>query len=730
MMKINIKKIKSFFFKYSSFISVCLILLFSSYLWMNDLSHSQDTLDKRSQSLSSELPITLQNSVNHRIEGLNNIGDLWIKTDDPDDLYNHSRYLEYISPFFQLEGGFLAINWINTDSIISWVYPEEENKAALGKNVSILKDGIYNYALNDSINNLSFNRTPLINLFQDQYGFATYFPLVYEGNLTGLFNGVFALNILFDTLLNGSNKIAGLSEYSVIIIQNHSYVYSYGENFTIEDSFVIKTELDLLGIKLELYLRPNINLRKSVSIIQNSQIILLGVSLSCLVGILAYNLKKQYDLVQSILREKRIIEEALFVKQKMESLGTLAGGITHDFNNILAGIRGNIELILINLNEIQTQNKDPTSNILLNDCFDGLSEIQGLINRSIRLNRQITEFSKNPTYDFDILNVNSTIKDSLKSFSKMIDQRISLKTDFIEEKLYLLGDKARFNQLLLNLIINARDAILLKDFSESTKAEITIKTRIIPKKDSLGTKKELKIQFEKNQIELNREFDIDICVQDTGIGIPPENLDKIFDPFFTTKDKSRGTGLGLTIAYNVAQFMDGAIKVESKEGVGTKIRIIFPLILNSSINKSLIQNETENTKKITYQNLGKINILLIEDERLVYESLTKYLKNSDAKVISSQNGNDGFELFKQNYQELDLVILDINLPGLNGVELYYKIKEILPHISVLFITGYSEYKIPEPDKFDLGILAKPFSLNELSRKLDSFSSLKKSDLEK
>ncbi len=729
-MKININKIKSFFVKNSSFISVGLILLFSSYLWINDLSHSQEDLNIRSQSLSSELALTLQNAVDHRIEGLNNIGDLWLKTDDPDDLYNHSRYLEYITPYFQLAGGFFAINWISTDSIISWVYPEEENQAALGKNVSILADGIYNYALNNSINNLSFDRTPLINLFQDQYGFATYFPLVYQGNLTGLFNGVFALNNLFDALLNGSHMVTELSEYSVNIIQNHSYVYSYGENFTLEDSYIISTELDLLGIKLELYLRPNVNLRRSVSIILNSQIIILGVSVSCLVGILAYNLQKQYNLVQSTLEEKKKIEEALFVKQKMESLGTLAGGITHDFNNILAGIRGNIELILINLNEIQSQNKDPSSNILINDCFDDLSEIQGLINRSIRLNRQITEFSKNPTYDFDILNVNLTIQDSLKSFSKMIDQRISLKTDFIQEKAYILGDKARFNQLLLNLLINARDAILLNDFSESSKPKISIITQKIPKERSLETKKEIKIQFEKNQIKLNREYNIEIIVQDSGIGIPPENLDKIFDPFFTTKDKSRGTGLGLTIVYNVAQFMDGSIKVESKEGVGTKIKLDFPLILNASINKNIIQSTTENTKKMSYQNLDRINILLIEDEKLIYESLIKYLENSKAKVTSAQNGNDGFTLFKQNYKELDLVILDINLPGLNGVELYYKIKEILPKISVLFITGYSEYKIPEPDKFDLGVLAKPFSFNELARKFNLFSSLKENDTEK
>jgi len=729
-MKINIRKIKSFIVKNSSFISVGLILLFSSYLWINDLSRTQEELNIRSQSLSSELALSLQNAVDHRIEGLNNIGDLWIKTDDPDDLYNHSRYLEYIAPFFQLSEGFFAINWISTDSIISWVYPEEENQAALGKNVSILADGIYNHALNSSINTLSFNRTPLINLFQDQYGFATYFPLVYQGNLTGLFNGVFALNTLFNALLNGSYIVAELSEYSVNIIQNHSYVYSIGENFTVEDSFVIKTELDLLGIKLELYLRPNTNWRKSVSIIQNFQIIILGVSLSFLVGILIYNLQKQYDLVQLTLREKKKIEEVLFVKQKMESLGTLAGGITHDFNNILAGIRGNIELILINLNEIQTLNTDPKAKILINECFDGLDDIQKLIERSIRLNRQITEFSKNPTYNFDILDVNIMIQESLKSFSKMIDQRISLNTDFIQEKVYILGDKARFNQLLLNLLINARDAILLKHFSESSKLQISIITQKIPKTLHLETKKEIKHQFEKNQIKLNREYNIEIIVQDSGIGIPPENIDKIFDPFFTTKDKSRGTGLGLTIVYNVAHFMGGAIKVESKEGEGTKIKLDFPLIWNNSINKNIIQNATENTKKISYQNLDKIKILLIEDEKLIYESISKYLKNSDAKVLSSQNGNDGFTLFKQNYHELDLVILDINLPGLNGVELYYKIKEILPQISVLFITGYSEYEIPEPDKFDLGILAKPFSLNDLARKLDHFSSINKKTLEK
>ncbi|QEE14371.1 ATP-binding protein [Promethearchaeum syntrophicum] len=729
-MKINIKKIKSFIVKNSSFISVALILLFTSYLWIGNLTHIQDDLNARSQSLSSELGITLENAVNHRIDGLKNIGDLWIKTENPDDLYNYSRYKEYIAPYYLLAGGFFAINWISTDSIIKWVYPEEENQAALNKNVSILADGIYNYALNNSINQLIFSRTPLINLFQDQYGFATYFPLIYNGNLTGLFNGVFALNNLFDTLLNGSHMVAKLSEYSVNIIQNQSYVYSYGEEFAIEDSFVIKTEIDLLGIKLELQLRPNANWRKSVSILSNFQIIIFGVSLSCLVGILAHNLQKQYELVRSTLREKRKIEEKLFVKQKMESLGTLAGGITHDFNNILAGIRGNIELILINLNDFQAQANDPTSKILVKECFEGLDEIQRLIDRSIKLNRQITEFSQNPTSEFEILNVNSTIQDSLKSFSKMIDQRISLKTDFIEETTFILGDKARFNQLILNLLINARDAIIQTALTETSKAEIRIVTRKIPKEKSKSSKNYINFQFLKEHLKFNREFNIEICVEDTGIGIPVEIIDKIFDPFFTTKDKSRGTGLGLTIVYNVAKFMEGTIKVESNEGVGTKFRIELPLLLNSSVNENVIQNKLKTTTKISYQKLNKINILLVEDEHLIYESLTKYLKNSEANVTSTQNGNDGYILFKKKYHELDLVILDINLPGMNGVELYYKIKEISPKISVLFITGYSEYKIPNPDRFDLGILTKPFSLNELARKLDYFSSLKDNDFQK
>jgi len=133
--------------------------------------------------------------------------------------------------------------------------------------------------------------------------------------------------------------------------------------------------------------------------------------------------------------------------------------------------------------------------------------------------------------------------------------------------------------------------------------------------------------------------------------------------------------------------MDGAIKVESKEGVGTKIKLDFPLILNASINKNIIQNTTENRKKMSYQNLDRINILLIEDEKLIYESLIKYLENSNAKVLSTQNGIEGFSLFKENFQEIDLVILDINLPGMNGVELYYKIKEILPGLVVATFVG-------------------------------------------
>ena len=722
-MKITIKKIKSFIVRYSSIISIILILAFSSYLWMADLQDSRGDLNERSQALSEELNISLQNAIEHRIDALFLLGDSWLKTKDPNDLYNKSRYLEYIPPVFEHEGGLLAINWINTESIISWVYPEEQNEAALGKNVSILADGIYNYALNDSIHLLTFNRTPLINLFQDEYGFATYFPLVYEGNLTGLFNGVFALNSLFDTLLNGSHMVAKLSEYSVNIAYNHSNVYSYGENFSSGDSFVIQEHLNLLGIELELYVRPNTDWRVSVSALHNSNIILLGISLSALVGILAYNLQKQYDLVHKTLQEKRIIEEALFVKQKMESLGTLAGGITHDFNNILAGIRGNIELLLLNLQEFQTHDLESQSKLLLKDCFESLGEVQKLIDRSIKLNRQIMEFSKNPTYDFDILNVKLVIQDSLKTFSKMIDQRISLKTKFVEENSFILGDKGRFNQLLLNLLINARDAILTKKISQSSNAQITIITRIVPNEKSHALKKEFISQFEKKQYKFNNEYNLEICVQDTGIGIPANNTDRIFDPFFTTKDKSRGSGLGLTIVYNVVQFMGGSIDLESKENVGTVFKIKFPLILNNSIDNNDLYDKKEKITEYSFQNLDNVNVLFVEDEKLIRESLHKYLKKSGANVFSSRNGNDGYKEFKNNYEKLNLVILDINLPGLNGVELYHKIKTILPKIPILFITGYSEYNIPIPDKFDLGVLIKPFSLNDLAKKLNQFSSL-------
>ncbi|MHA1721095.1 MAG: ATP-binding protein [Promethearchaeota archaeon] len=724
-MKISIKKIKSFIVRNSSFISVLLILTFSSYLWMTDLQGSKKDLDLRSQTLSNELIISLQNAVDHRIDALFNLGDVWIKTNETSDLYNHSRYLEYIPPVFQLEGGFLAINWISTDSIISWVYPEEQNKAALGKNVSILADGVYNYALNNSIHSLTFDRTPLINLFQDKYGFATYFPLVYNGNLTGLLNGVFALNTLFDTLLNGSHMVAKLSEYSVNIAQNDSYVYSYGENFTTEDSFVVYEELDLLGIKLNIFIRPNGNLRNSVSAINNSSIILLGLTLSILVGILAYSLQKQYQLVQKTVKEKRIIEEALFVKQKMESLGTLAGGISHDFNNILAGIRGNVELLLINLQEVKSQEYSSKTDFLLKDCFENLDEIQKLIDRSIKLNRQITEFSKNPTYNFDLLNVNEVIENSLKSFSKMIDQRITIEKTLNKTTLFILGDKGRFSQMLLNLLINARDAILAKDFSKSSKTQIMISTRVVSKKLSLGIKKEFTSQFEKKHIKFDSEKNLEICVQDTGIGIPSETIDKIFDPFFTTKDKSRGTGLGLTIVYNVVTFMGGSIKVESKENEGTKFIIVFPLVLNISIDFHDVRDKNESLTQVSYQNLDGMNILFIEDEQLIYESILKYLKKSGAKVFSNENGTEGYKTFKKNYRKLDLVILDINLPGLNGVELYHKIKEIVPNIPILFITGYSEYSIPTPDKFDLGVLIKPFSLNDLAQKINQLRLLKK-----
>ncbi|MHA1584034.1 MAG: ATP-binding protein, partial [Promethearchaeota archaeon] len=504
-------------------------------------------------------------------------------------------------------------------------------------------------------------------------------------------------------------------------------IFVSGFDFELTDHFVKSMPFILARIPLTLYLQPNLELRSQVSYFENISTFILGILLGVIIGIFILLLERNFKKINQDMIEKSQMEQIIFRKQKFESLGTLAGGIAHDFNNILSGIQGNMELTIFDLDELTEKikiNPEFLQNIgdLVKDSKENLHEIQELIQHSIEINRQITDFSSGSHSNIGLFNVRDILNFSINSFSNMIDKRIKIDKNYFGLNPYIICDSSQFKQVILNILINARDAMVGRD----GKIEISIATQ--KREHSLKLPQKIQTFVKNNKCELDHTLNLIISIKDSGEGIPPENLEKIFDPFFTTKrGEKHGSGLGLAIVYKIIHSAGGDIIVNSTMGEGTTFCLILPYISHSGEVQVSISSFSEK-KSQKFINCPNLKVLVIEDEKIIRKNLQKYLEAGKVFIFSLDNGKKGWQFYQEHYNEIDLVILDINLPGMNGIDIYQHIKGINPKQPTLFMTGYSAYDFPVFDKYDLGLLEKPFKFDELGHKiLEFYDSFKKSE---
>lgn len=705
--------IKKTMIKYASVISIGLILSFSSYLTISDINNLKEDMNEKTEIMVSQVNVAIQSEIQKRIDILTLFKELWLDVDDIDNLYSAARFETEIPSYFNVFTGFKAINWIDVNGTMRWIYPYDDNIGVLNESIVYLADGRVNLAYKTAHDTGEMGVMGVFELYQGGFGFITIIPLVYNSTLTGFLNGVFELGILFGEILRPEYGFIGIDQYSVEINFDNENIYQQGENFTQTDSYVMNKELTILdSFEILIALRPLAQIRMEVSIWNNSSILILGFTLATVVAILVQSLLKRNKQLHTSSLEKEELLQKLHLQQKMKSLGILAGGIAHDFNNLLAGIQGNVSLARMNLKDYDENSSKSKQDSLL-EVDDDLQEIQSLINKSSKIINQITQFSRSQPSELELINPSASIENILKSFEKMIDRRIKTKINLIEEEIYLLGDNSRFNQILLNLWINARDAI------GNNPGTINVKTQLIPKMVTPTTPKRIK----NNPFNISNEkifdpsWELEIEIIDTGAGIPKEIQDKIFDPFFTTKEKTeQGAGLGLTIVYSSIESMDGQIFVSSDIGKGTTFRLVFP-ILNRQYQKEVLNNEKNFEVDSTNFEIKDNIILLIEDELLIRNSIKKYLEKCGATIYTENMGSKGLKFYSNFNHRFDLVILDINLPGMNGIDVYKEIKKINSKQPILFITGYSIHGIPPQDEYDPGVLRKPFDLRLLAKKI-------------
>ncbi len=369
--------------------------------------------------------------------------------------------------------------------------------------------------------------------------------------------------------------------------------------------------------------------------------------------------------VQGILRdvtERNKMEEQLRQAQKMEAVGQLAAGVAHDFNNILTIISGYTSLMLMD----QSLPKPSAEKIL---------EIKRAGERAQFLTNQLLAFSRKQILNPEPLDINKLIRDSLKMMTRLIGEDIHIQLDLAGTVPDILADPIQIEQILINLLVNARDAIherkdpvISKTISINTH-ETVIDRRMIP-----------------NAAPDDDMRRVQITIGDTGIGMDEETRSKIFDPFFTTKETGRGTGLGLATVYGIIKQNNASIHVYSEPNIGTTIKILWPL----SIVKSAVSDEE--TSEIVLQR-GSETILLVEDNEPVRDMTSRILKDLGYNIVTAENGEEALAIFGNKGNSIDLMLTDLVMPGISGRELADKIHEQKPGLPVIFTSGYTDDQI-------------------------------------
>lgn len=374
--------------------------------------------------------------------------------------------------------------------------------------------------------------------------------------------------------------------------------------------------------------------------------------------------------------EKNLLKEQLTQSQKMESVGRLAGGVAHDFNNMLGAIIGNAELALDEIPD-----NDP--------IHVYLEEICSVAQRSADLTRQLLAFARKQIIKPVVLNVNDVIKALLGMLKRLIRETITIEWTPAENPHNVFIDPTQIDQIIINLCVNARDAI-------SGPGTITLSTGNVRLDES-----ELLVNPDRRAGDFMR-----ISVTDTGSGIEKEVANQLFEPFFTTKGQGKGTGLGLSMIYGVVHQNSGWIEIESELGKGSTFHIFLPASDKQSEKAS--ENHLNDEK-------GEGKILLVEDEETLLKTTYILLKNMGYTVFSLTSAEEAL-----NHNEpVDLLITDILMPGMNGNALAEKLKERNPSLKVLLMSGYTSdvIGIDDINKDSVSFIQKPFNKEKLAKKV-------------
>jgi len=380
--------------------------------------------------------------------------------------------------------------------------------------------------------------------------------------------------------------------------------------------------------------------------------------------------------------EKAVLQEQLRQSQKVEAIGRLAGGIAHDFNNLLTVIKGYSELSRIGLKE--------------GDALrENMDQIRNAAERAASLTRQLLAFSRRQVMEMKVLDLNTLLRDLEKMLRRIIGENIQMVIHPAEDLGRVKADVGQIEQVIMNLAVNARDAM-------PNGGNLTIKTANV----------ELDESYARSHLDVKPGHYVMFSVSDTGVGMTPEVRERIFEPFFTTKETGKGTGLGLSTVYGIVKQSKGHIWVYSEQEKGTAFKIYLPRVDEplEEIGKEVLKKDLPR---------GNETILIVEDEEEVRKLAGKILEGQGYTILETLNGDDALVACARSKSPVHLMLADVVMPGMSGFNLANLLKPLYPEMKILYMSGYTDDAIVRRGVLGKGVnyIQKPFTMEGLARKV-------------
>ena len=651
-------------------------------LWQRLLTKQYADIQTATETQALFVKNKMESDLSELILPLEILGGRWQvhSKDDNADLESDASLVMSRYPVYR------TISWIDPASKTRWVLPIRGNEGRVGRD--LWSDAQTRAALRAAADSGRVTVTRTVNLQNGEAGLLVCVPVFPEEKLEGFLVGVMAYHDLFDSMLQNVAQ-----DYWVAVYDGNQEIYSrVGADPREKSPWAKDADTEFLKLTWRVRVWPK---SETLAYARSPLPRVTFVGGILLAGLLSFAVfmaesaqlqarqvdKTNKELNKEIANRKQT-EETLRQAQKMEAVGQLAGGVAHNFNNMLMVIRGHAALSLNRIHSGHPLRRE-------------LNEIVKTADRASSLTRQLLAFSRKQVLQLRVLDLNTLVTQMAELLPPVLGQDIHLILDLDPQLGRVKIDAAQMEQVIMNLILNARDAM-------PDGGDLTISTA--------------NAQLDDSSVRLSHGFrpgpHVVLTVRDTGSGMDEDTQARMFDPFFTTKDKNRGTGLGLSTVYGTIDQSGGSITVSSKPHEGTTLQIFLPRAEEAIQTVELEEERHEDSN-------GAETILVVEDDDAVRRMTREFLLIKGYTVKEARSGMEAIEFLGTHKEPIDLVITDVVMPGMKGRELGGRLAALRAGIKILYMSAHTEDTVMDLDMLAPGtaFIEKPFSPEELASKV-------------